>query len=165
MIYLKDKPVGIDFEIQKLQKFLSNKLSDWNIEAYGRAEIVNKEPLIFKKNKDYKNALGLNEKFHGRFFFLDSNLSIEQSKYLTTDLDIVFILNIKKIKPEISHRADEEVKMEILSILKKKVYKSIEILKGQDVLKGFDTKLIDMQPYHFIKFSFKHKYNNNITIF
>ena len=165
MIHLKENPVGIDYEIQRIQEYLYKNLKSWNIEAFGRVEKLDNDLLIFKKGIDYEKALGLNDSSNGRFFFLDSNLTTEKSKQLTTDIELVFLLNIKKIKPEITHRADEEVKMEILNFLKKKVHGSIEILKGQEVLKSFETKLLDMQPYHFIKFSFEHKYNNNIITF
>ena len=152
MIHLKENPVGIDYEIQRIQQYLYKNLKLWNIEAFGRVEMLDNDLLIFKKGIDYEKALGLNDSSNGRFFFLDSNLTTEKSKQLTTDIELI-------------HRADEEVKMEILNFLKKKVPGSIEILKGQDVLKSFETKLLDMQPYHFIKLSFEHKYNNNIITF
>lgn len=177
MIYLKKNPVGIDVEIQKVQQYLYDKLN-WDIEAYGRAEINNNEPVVFFNKNDYKNVLLFNQKkmgemllfddkvffsnkkTSGKMFFFDSQNTFYNRPYLKTNIDVIFILNIKEIKPLITHRADEEVRIEILNHLQNK-FKEIKIIKGIEALNGFSTKLENLHPYHFLKFSFEVNYQNN----
>lgn len=159
MIHLKTNPIGIDAEIQGIQEYLYEKLNDWNLEAFGRAEIIDKKPRVFYKKNDYKEVLFLNETSNGKFFFVDSEKTKLEEGFLVTDVDLYFLLDVKKIKPNVNHRADEEIRVEILNYLQKK-YKEIDITKGQKVLSNFETKLNDMQPYHFLKFSFEVKYQS-----
>lgn len=159
MIHLKTNPIGIDAEIQGIQEYLYEKLNDWNLEAFGRAEIIDKKPRVFYKKNDYKEILFLSDSENGKFFFVDSEKTKLEEGFLVTDVDLYFLLDVKKIKPNVNHRADEEIRVEILNYLQKK-YKEIDITKGQKVLSNFETKLNDMQPYHFLKFSFEVKYQS-----
>lgn len=165
MIYLKENPVGIDYEINKLQKYIHNKTESWNIESFGRTELVDNKLLIFESDSDYSEVIALNENFNGRFFFVDSNVTTEKAKELKTEVSIVFILDISRIKSDIPHRADEEVKIELLNIIRKKTRSEISILKGEEVLISYESDLKDLQPYHFLKFSFELNYNNNVSVF
>ncbi|CAL2092011.1 conserved hypothetical protein [Tenacibaculum sp. 190524A05c] len=165
MIEQKENPIGIDYEIQKFQNYLNKKLVEWNLQGFGRAELIDNKLLLYHKKNDYKNAFTLNPKFNGRFFFLDSNQSVFNNRELKTFVELIFILNIGKIKPNFSSRADEEVRIELLKFINNKVKREVSILKGQEVVKDYKNDLVNMQPYHFLKFSFELKYNNNVNTF
>ena len=104
----------------------------------------------------------------GNVFFVE-----EDEKHTTKDgilfeakIKIVFMLNLEKIYPGKTYRADSEVQDTCIKLLQK--LKSIEITgieKGLDnVLKGFNTskiKLNDMQPYHIFSINGILKYTFN----
>lgn len=162
MIVLKENPVGIDKSIQGIQIYLNEKLTGYNLEVLGRAELKDKKPIVFYKKNDYKEALFINQLTSGKVFFVDNGTTKTDGRSLITDVDIIFLLDVQKIKPTVAHRADEEVKIEILEVLQSFLKRTeIEITKGIEALKGFDTKLKDLQPYHFLKYSFELKYNSN----
>lgn len=163
MIVFKSNPVGIDKRIQSIQSYLYENLIDWNLEAFGRAEIIDSKPHVFYKKNDYKDALSVNQSTNGKLFFTEKSTKSKTSRNKAlSEIDIIFLLDVKKIKPNITHRADEEVRVEILKTLKNKVKRTdIDISKGVEALKGYNTTLKDMQPYHFVKFSFELNYKIN----
>lgn len=161
MIHLKYNPVGVDIEIKTLQEYLERKLSSWNIDIFGRVEEYGDKLMVFYKKNDYLPILKFNPKTNGRVFFLDSNDTSLKDGFYTTKLDIYFLLNVVKIKPDVTHRADEEIRMEILKVLEIK-FNEIEIEKGQKVVSGFNTKLKDLQPYHFLKFTVSVSYQTKL---
>ena len=156
---LKANPVGIDIAIQGLQKHLNTNLTTWGLEIFGRAEVKEKKPLVFVSNNDYRDALIFSDKVAGRVFFVE-NTTTKSRSLSKTEIDVIFLLNVVKIFPDITHRADEELRVAIYNVLIKKFNRAeITITKGIDALDGFETKLVDMQPYHFLKFSFEVSYN------
>lgn len=162
MIVLKENPLGIDKRIQGIQSYLHEKLTGYNLDVLGRAEIKDNKPIVFYKKNDYKDVLFINPLTSGKVFFIDNETTKSDGKSLLTDIDIIFLLDIQKIKPNIVHRADEEVRIEILEILQSYLKRTeFEITKGIEALKGFETKLKDLHPYHFIKYSCELKYNSN----
>lgn len=164
MNYLKENPVGIDKDIQKMQIKLFDNLGFDNFEGYGRAYIDTQKdsvkPIFFQSGIDYKELL-LDDSINGRFFFVedpetDSEMTMSESK-----VDIIFLVNLVKLYPDIPYRADEEFRQHIYKILKKSRHfflNDIKITKGIEALKGFKTNLVDMHPYHFVKFSGEIKY-------
>lgn len=162
MDYLKTNIVGIDKKIQSIQNVLIDALSDWNLDSYGRVNLdEEKNPIWFVKNKDYINVLNIKDGINGQFFFVEDDKTETNNQVSTTEIDLIFLLNIEKIKPEISHRADEEVKIEILRVLRGFLTTANPIIKkGNSALEGFKTELKDYQPYHFLKFTFEINYNN-----
>lgn len=158
---LKTNPIGIDVEIQEIQTKLYESL-DWNIEAFGRVYKDEKgNPIWFYKNDDYKNVLSIKDSTNGRFFFVESDNTTTKNQISTTQIDVIFLLNIAKIKPTVPYRADEEVKIDIQNVLRKHLTRiNPTITKGIKALEGFETKLKDIQPYHFIKFTFNINYKH-----
>ncbi|TDE53761.1 hypothetical protein [Flavobacterium sp. GT3P67] len=162
MIVLKVNPVGIDKKIQGIQSYLHENLTGYNLEVLGRAELKDKKPIVFYKKNDYKDVLFINPLTNGKVFFVDNETTKTEGKNLVTDVDIIFLLDVQKIKPNVVHRPDEEIRIEILEILHRYLKRTeFEITKGIEALKGFETKLKDLQPYHFVKYSFELKYNSN----
>lgn len=165
MNYLKENPVGIDRQIERLQAKLFNSLGFDNIDAYGRVYIDDKKgkrkPLFFLRENDYKEVL-IDDTKSGVLFFVENEKSKLESPQLVTEIDIIFLLDLKKVYPNIVHRADEEARLKILNVLHRCRYLEVsEITKGIKALSDFDTKLNDMQPYHFIKFTGDLRYQFN----
>lgn len=164
MNYLKNNPVGVDIKIQKLQIKLYENLGFENIEGYGRIYIDNKKgenyPLHFINGIDYKEVL-IDDNNNGKFFFVEDEVTDSEMTISKTKVDIIFLVNLANLYPDIPHRADEELKQQVYRLLKKTRFffpSEIKITKGKDAIKDFKTKLIDMQPYHFMKFSGVVKY-------
>lgn len=164
MLYTKTEATGIDVEIQKAQRLLHDKLSVlWktDVSGYGRAYLLKRGkqviPEVFVDGKDYKDVLGLDD---NRFFFVQSNSSdkISNTRY-ECDVDVYFILNLKDVKPYVTHRADEEVHSDVDYVLSHTTFevKSLEI--GIDnVIKDFKIEerdnfnKSDFEPYHVFKY-------------
>ena len=161
MINIKDNPVGIDKVIQKIQQRLYDKLG-YNMNSYGRIYLRkrdNKTIVTHFKGKDYKEVI-LNTSDIVSFFIVKDNTDIKNGD-LTTDVDIVFFIDLKKVKPNIPHRADEEIRVEILNILNDTVYNANSFTKDDDAVTDFHTELINMQPYHFLRFKGSLVYTDN----
>lgn len=155
-----DNPVGIDLRIQEIQNYLYSGIKEWKVEAFGRAELIGNRLMLFSEERDYTDALVINDsKSNGRFFFIDSEKTIERFSQLVTEVTVVFLLNLEKVYKEKKHRLDEEARIKVLELLKCKGLEDLRVVKGQSVLKGYETSLIDMQPYHFMSFTFDLNYS------
>jgi hypothetical protein len=158
----KENPKGIDYEIQRIQNYLYDNLGFDSMEAFGRCyKVLDNDqrviPAHFKQGKDYKGLL-TDLKSNLKFFFME-NPKTETSGYSFTDVDLIFLVNLKKVYPESDYRNDEEFRITVYEKLRRKLgFGDIDTIKGIDALSGFDHNLIDMQPYHFIKFQFELKY-------
>lgn len=167
MIYLKDNPKGFDIAIDSIQNTLHSKLLTlWGIDldAYPRCYDQNTEKnkgiVHFKGSNDYTQSLIHKEK--NKFFFLIKDKYEQNSRFsYSAECELFFILNLVECKPLIQGRADEEVLIDVLSILKNISYidYDIKVSRGKDdIFKGYEkTETIDMQPYHCFKITFTIK--------
>ena len=166
MIITKSNPVGIDNRIQRLNGMLYTQLQTiWSltesqIMAYARVyKIDNKGKVILRRfvsDVVYKDVL-LDDSYALTYFFLeeDGSRSIE-SHTIKSNVDVCFFVNLTTVKPAITHRADEEVKMDVYDLL----YRGSEGLNGISTaidLPGFESKF-DIQPFHSFKFNIKLNY-------
>lgn len=171
MLYNRTNPTGVDVPIQKAQKLLHSRLSSLyckDIKAYGRAYLKksgdNLYPEVYVDGIDYKNVLGLDD---NRFFFVQSNVANKvNNTWYETDVSIYFIVNLKELKPLVSHRADEEVHNDIDFILSKTDFYDISLEMGIDnFLKDFNIpdndnfNTADVEPNHVFKFNCSVRYN------
>jgi hypothetical protein len=165
--YTKTNPVGIDRPIHHLQEFIYRQLqTTWGlstsqINSYPRVEKIGDDLKYFSQGKDYQmNDFLLEDKFAVQFFFL-ANGSRSFSMLWETEVDVYFSVNLSTVKPTITHRADEEVKQDIYNILQQG---SEGVVSIQPVdLKGFKDRM-DMQPYHFFRFTLKMTYRYDKTV-
>lgn len=158
MIYKIESPKGIDTQIQKIQTHLHNKLNWGDIDVYGR---VYRNPLkknvlcleAYVGNNEYKDVY-TNDFKNGSVFFVEDD--VHKSKdgvRFTNKVKIVFMINLKKIYPNITHRADMESEMKAIDLVRQNSIFSFESLeKGvKQVLGEFYTEGIktdDMHPFH-----------------
>lgn len=161
MNHLLSETHNLDTIIQELQTVLYDALLvKWNttkLDAYGR---VYKNERKDKVIPEVYNATSRNYKevmYNGQscFFFVDDdNHTIEdQDHEFTTDVKIVFMLNLDDLKTA-TERADADVKRDVTKLLRDNDYhfRMKEYIKGIDnVLREFDTMNIkqnDMHPLH-----------------
>jgi len=161
MIYLKTNPVGIDKPLQRLQESLHTKLIDafnCDINAYGRAYINNEngsvKPLAYLTNGEHRELL-TDDSIKGLHFFFvedDNSQGVSRTCMSDTEVDIIFIIDdLTKVRSDITHYADEEIKEQIKSFVKS-WYKIISVTKGEKALDGFDiSKLHFIYPYFVFK--------------
>lgn len=185
MIINKLNPVGIDVEVQKIQKAIHDAFNskwvanqgDEGIICYPRCYINFKrrnknniyaeriieyfDPSEFdpsqeyiNNNVDYKDILDGEE---NRLIILDSYdfFPVERTQnFESTLLECIFIVNLEKVYPQIRHRADEEVRIEVKKVLQKIPNMSIHrIVRSLNNVFGdlrYSTTL-DMHPMHCFK--------------
>lgn len=168
MLYLREKPQGIDTKIDIIQNAVFKAFGE-NIDVYGRVyRNPNKNgvaPEVYVSGLEYRDVF-TNDLKSGSVFFIDSEIH----KFLggndfESDIKVVFMLDLKKLSG-VELRNDSEVQTKAILELKKHRFFTIEkIEKGiPTVFKGFDTstiKINDMQPYHVFAVVGKLKYNIN----
>lgn len=174
MIYKKVSPVGIDVPIQKLQQKLFDSLLDkWSLDvndykSYGRCYRNSKEegyvPEMFVgEGKEYQD-LFLDDNHVVTSFFGCEKIPLQNESF-RADVHLIFAVNLTKVGLNVSHRADEEVRMDVYKILKPfPEFIVNEILIGsENVFREYTAwkKLIpdrDMQPNHFFRINFTLNY-------
>lgn len=181
MLITKTKPAGVDVPIQKVQEFLHTRLlALWGISsdvyrAYGRC-YRNKQDFgyiaeNYEGKDEYKEVYWDDNLTVISFFGIGSSVKHDKIKE-SVDVHLVFFLDLKKVKPSILHRADEEVHTDLLKLLGEgregMTYTGLDT--GVDnVLREYpgsrrDKRLIaaDMHPAHCFRLNFTLLYSKNI---
>lgn len=162
MIYLKNNPVGIDKQIQRMQQYLYDKIiENWSCEvkAYGRAYVdTDKEsvkPKAYLNNGEYKELL-TDDGIRGvHFFFIENNAEVLSHTCMSSnEVELIFIVNdLTKVKASVEHYADEEIKEDVKKWVKQ-FWVGGTVTKGEDSLDGFDiSELNFIYPFHVFKIS------------
>lgn len=158
MNHLLSETYNLDRVIQEVQVELYEKLTaKWSttkLDGYGRVyKNEGKNGIIPEvydaTTKNYKQTL-----YNGQscFFFVDDDNHpiIDQDHEFTTNVKVVFMLNLSDLKTS-TERVDADVKRDVTAVLRDFDYhfRIEEYIQGLDnVLNGFDTsKIKDMQPY------------------
>lgn len=161
MIYTKVNPVGIDEKIQRIQVYIYNKLvSIYSGDVYSYGRIYKNEsdsgikPLFYLGNGEYKE-INLDDRINGlHFFFVEKDeADISGSIHISSnDVDIIFIINdITKIRGDVLHYPDEEIKETIKSYLQGFNFIFKNSVKGKKALEGFDINSNFIFPYYVFK--------------
>lgn len=179
MLIQKTNPKGIDLSIQKLQSYIHTELTTlWGVtdtfECYARASRNRTSDgfiaEVLTSGKSYKEVYW-NDALAAISFFGTGTRSTSELGQLKTDVHLVFFTNLTKLKPSIVHRADEEVRKDVINACMKGDYgftlESVET--GLDnVLREYpgsrrDDRLIgvDMQPKHCFRLNFSILYDIN----
>lgn len=178
MLITKTSPVGIDQHIQKAQERLYAYLvKQWgeNIkyDCYGRC-YRNKKGTgyvaeVFKAGEEYKEVYW-NDSLDAISFFGVSD-KIKEGALNTANIHLVFFVNLSKLKPDIAHRADEEVRLDVFNALGKSSFgfqfQSIDLWL-ENVLREYPgsirddrLKAVDMHPVHCFRFNYLLSFNPN----
>lgn len=165
-------PKGIDKEIQVIQNALYKKLGWPKMDVYGRVhKNISKDnkgltPEFFIGKGEYKDVF-TNDLQASNIFFIDDDVHTTDNRiFYYSEVKIVFMVDLKKIKPAITHRADMEVEIEALKIVNQhRMFQVDGFEKGIDtVFKGFNTeyvKKLNLHPYHVFAITGKLKYKIN----
>lgn len=161
MIYSKTNPVGVDYcisviqsdlysQIQALWSLSANQILSYpRVERIRKREIDDKERLAYYSSGKYTDGdMLLDDRYAVLFCFYPINKPEFNNNLNYQDIEIIFFINLSTVKPSITHRADEEVRSDIRSILPrpeayKGTYDIVELPGFQDVM--------DMQPFHSFK--------------
>lgn len=164
----KDTTIGLDSVIDRIQRKVYELSDKWSVEltGYPRCYILQKEKGVkvieaYLGNGEYSGSLIYAE--GNKFFFL-SGESIESvsNDYFRTTIELYFMLNIEEVYPNITHRADEEVRVDVINVLN--TISGIRVLKiesnSDKVFARFNNRISqsfeheytdDMHPYHYFK--------------
>lgn len=153
---LKINPIGKDAIIHKVQKKLYNDLtalwSGVDLTGYPRCYSFDGKIIYYNEKNDYTSLIHAE---NNKFFFTsedDVEKRAENNQlYFTTDVDLFFIVNVRDIYPNTLHLADEEVRNDVMKILR--VIPEVSIVNIatniQRVFNGYDFKIVtDIHPYH-----------------
>jgi hypothetical protein len=177
----KTNPVGIDFVINQVQEFLHGRLlTQWQI---GESAKYRCYPRCYRNKVDYgyiaenyEGGAEYKEVYWDDSFtvisFFGIGPSVRHNIKEETEVHLVFFVNLAKVKPAITHRADEEVHQDLLNLIGEGLfdfdYTGLDT--GIDnVLREYpgsrrDKRLlaVDMHPVHCFRLNFKATYNINI---
>lgn len=173
-LILKDKPVGVDKSIDTIQNALYTALvtnGTWtNYESYHRAYRNETEggivPELFTGNgNDYADAY-MNDKFTVTSFFLVDNETGINDDMFTSDISVIFQVNLNKLYNKAPHRFDEEFRNQIVKIFRglDGSFSFNSITTSVDsVYAGLDTdkvKLNDTHPCHVVRYELTANYQH-----
>jgi hypothetical protein len=134
-IVVKTAPIGVDYYIDKLQRYLYSNLAWSNYESYHRGYRNPKEdnfiPEVYVGEDQYKEVF-FDDRFSATsYFLLDEENPIENSGVQPT-VSLYYQVKLDQIKPAITHRPDEEVLNEVLFWIKKSGYgiKATSVISG-----------------------------------
>lgn len=169
----KTNPIGLDAKIQRLQTSLFSQLNTlWGLtspnelDAYGRCYVIEQDgertARFFKTPNEYQ-IVSVAER--NKFFFLNRTASkkIDTIRYETT-LELIFLLDVVKLKPNVTHRADIEVQADVELILNQFDNVWVDSIETgfENVLRGMNyDQESDMQPYHGFRYNLKVIYSMN----
>ena len=181
MLVTKTSPVGIDYSLQLLQTELHDRLlTTWGIDtstykAYGRCYRKPADAGYIVANYDSGTEYTslFDDTLKAMSFFGQSPATRLDQKE-STEVHLVFFVNLALLKPSIAHRADEEVRKDVISIFAPALYGfayqgfDITIESALREYRGNWKKTLDMHPFHCFRINLKVLYDinsNNCTPF
>lgn len=179
MLNQRTAPIGMDFYISKLQnKLHTNLLTTWGIDTaeyasydrcYRNKTSDGYTAEFFTGGKDYKEVYWNDSLSVVSFFGQSEDITIDVQNVAAVHL--VFFVNIQKVKPDILHRADEEVRNDVQQIVGRFsngfTYESTELWL-ENALKEYSgsrrderLKYVDEHPVHCFRMNFTLRYDPN----
>lgn len=182
MLVTKTNPTGIDNAIQKLQAYLYGRLiTSWNLtsdeskyECYGRCYKNKKDngyiAELFTGGNEYREAYWNDNLSVLSFFSVSDKVEAELGSNKTS-VSIILFVNLVKLKPTITHRADEEVRQDVIRSIGANLYgfhyQGYET-GIENVLREYPgsrrdegLKVVDFQPVHSFRINLSLIYKNN----
>lgn len=179
MLITKTNPTGADWYIQELQTKLHTKLLvEWNISSddykcYGRCYRNKSDDGYIAQNyeasNEYKEVYWDDTLKAISFFGVGNtaNLSVGAN----ANVHLVFFVNLAALAPAISHRADEEVRQQVLNAIGSNAFGfSVDSVETsiENVLREYSgsrrderLKYVDMHPIHCFRINLTLNYNVN----
>lgn len=176
MLHLKTDPAGIDQVIQRKQCTLfNNLLTSWGVteatyQSYGRCyrNDTDKgyvpEMYVDGSLKDYID-LFLDDTLAASSFFGSENARVESGGWMSADVHLIFAVNLAKIYQDVTHRADEEARNEVVKMFQfNKQMPLVSVIWGvEKVFAEYtawkkDDRYRNLQKFHFFRLNFTLKY-------
>lgn len=168
MIIAKTNPVAQDVVVARIQKALHNAFDvKWSeggnttdgIVCYPRCYIgfdTNMKRIIdyYEQTTEFDYLNILDNEQNKVIPINDYPIIQEGVNTLSTKLDLIFVVDLKTTNPTVTHRADEEVRSEVLKVLQKIPNTSVvSVIRGlHHIFKDMKyNPSIDMQPKHCFK--------------
>ena len=169
----KTNPVGLDALIHEYQVKMYALKDKWGIElsGYPRCYILQKKNGDGQLVKTIESYLG-NQEFSGSLIFAEENkfffvagekeIQVDRPFQYETTIELYFMLNTKECYPNIQHKADNEVRVDVLNALSKVTgIKQVDIeANGDKVFNRFNNRISQnyeyeytdgMDDYHYFK--------------
>lgn len=179
-LIVKDTPVGIDYVIQDIQtKLYAALTAAWSTtdsgvmeyRSYGRCYRNKKDTgyiaEFYKGKNEYVDAYW-DDKLAALSFW-GEDLQNDIDVLVQKNIHVVFFVNLQKIKPSFTSRADEEAHLDVQRILKKGIQSTVltRVTTGlENVLREYPGSLrddrlvaVDMHPTHCFRFDLRVNYN------
>lgn len=161
MLFIKDNPIGIDKPIQKLQQHLYGQLIKvWGVnekdyKCYGRAyknQMANGyRPEVYVGAKEYADTF-FDDTISASSFFVAKDKADFGTGMTSTTVSLIFCVNLSKLKPEVMHRADEEIRQDVMNRCDMFGFSLSSVTTGiSNVFLEFNPasiKFRDMHPFH-----------------
>jgi hypothetical protein len=170
MLYTKNNPIGIDKEIDHLQKIIfKNLCKKWSVEAssyncfcraYKNQQKNGYIPEFYVGNNEYMELFFDDTVFVTSFFIVADKTNIIMNGCQTV-VSLIFCVDISKLK-NLPHRADEEVRQDVLDTLQALDLISVET-GINNVFREFSVSSIkyrDLHPLHCFRLNFNIIYQN-----
>lgn len=177
MIVAKTNPVGIDILVNDLQSHLENKLafSNWenNHRAYINPKINGQTGFIaevYTSNGEYRECF-YNDYFNATSFFISSdNAQFEQGNRITQELSWILQCDLKKLLPNVPHRADEEIRNMVINAFKSwiAIFEINSVVTGvENVYSEFNTEKLtthNMSNLYVLRVNLQVKFDSTCCI-
>jgi len=159
--FSKIAPVGLDVSVEAIKDLVYGLKDYWNVDldGYGRCypsfnkDNNRKEIEFYTGNNESKNVVYAEQ---NKFFFTaEYNIDRVGNGFAKTKVDLYFIVNTKQIYPNIPHRADEEVRLDVWRLLEQssKVSGFNVVVDIDKVFNKYDYDYRDdLHPYHCFKY-------------
>jgi len=155
IMFQKTLPQGIDTWIDRFQKQQERELPLlFGVDAntclfYGRTEKIGNKIVVYNTSTKYVDV-GFDNKYSFISYFVLGDTFNSNGLLQSNDASLVVHSDLNKMYPSISHRADEEIRQDMIKF----VHKFIE---PQDMR---ETKIIrsELQPFHSFIINFKINY-------
>lgn len=174
MLITKPNPKGIDKAIHSFQSDLYAHLvklgwPEQDYFAYGRAYKNRSTDGGFKaevfnpSSNDYTDVFWRDTLTALSFFGVGDMME----PYMVTDVHLVFFVDLKKLAPEVIHRADEEIRLDVIDYALERMHGfnlvSVEVGMA-NVLREYPVSrdalmYIDMHPTHCFRLNFSVRYD------
>lgn len=177
MNYLRENPVGVDIEINRIQTYLYNQIINrWSLEdfnGYGRVYKNKKSNLIipeyYVSEKEYEEVL-LDDRLNGIMFFSPSDMADVYGNLIIQECDVIFSFNLSCIEFS-NEREDEKIRQLILADLSdykanKDFVKQVQtgLTNVYKDYNGVANYFYDMQKFHHFKITLELRFNNTKCI-
>lgn len=160
-----EKPVGIDYELQEMQKMfiaslwpdISTAKKQFNHRVFSNIRDGEKVPEIYVKNGEYQEVLFDDRLSALSWFDVSDTAETYDRTCYNQVVGLFFLVNLNNLYPTMAHRAVEEAHLAVQKIIMKRPtsFRITSLITGESAYGDYDTSKLrfpNMQPWHVFKF-------------